>query len=62
MNSLYRAKARKDATGIEEAYRRILKMTDYSSNKTFGVTNQYAQSFVDMNKAVYKRIGIQKFK
>lgn len=59
MNSLYRAKARKDATGIEEAYRRILKMTDYSSNKTFGVTNQYAQSFVDMNKAVYKRIGIQ---
>ena len=58
MNKLYKAKARKDAAGVEEAYRRIFKMTDYSSNKPFGITNQYAQSFVDMNKDVYKRIGI----
>ena len=58
MNKLYKAKARKDAAGVEEAYRCIFKMTDYSSNKPFGITNQYAQSFVDMNKDVYKRIGI----
>lgn len=58
MDRLYLAKERKDATGIETAYRSIFKMSSYSSEQPFGITNECAQNFVDINKAVYERIGI----
>ena len=59
LNRLYKAKERRDATGIEAAYRSIFKMSSYSSEQPFGIVNECAQNFVDMNEAVYGRIGIR---
>ena len=35
------------------------KMSSYSSEQPFGIVNECAQNFVDMNEAVYGRIGIR---
>ena len=34
-------------------------MSSYSSEQPFGIVNECAQNFVDMNEAVYGRIGIR---
>ena len=59
LQKLYSAMSNKDEEKINEAYMKIFEMTSYSSNRPYGVINEFAQGFVDNRVEEYRQKGIQ---